>query len=107
MSAKLLLAPEWSLPTVGSVASSSGSESRHDSGETSDATVLVPAGGDLSEDNDLEDDKEVDESYPELVEQLNAVLPASIRAFSCRRVNKGFQARDACHWRYSVSHDLA
>lgn len=39
--------------------------------------------------------------FPDLVDELNEQLPPEVRAFSCTRVNKGFQARDSCHWRWA------
>ena len=37
--------------------------------------------------------------YPDVIMTLNQVLPKDIRCFSCMKVNQGFVARDACHWR--------
>ena len=74
VSAKLLLAPEWLHPAP----SPAHSDSMRD-------TVM-----------DMEEEAQ---RFPALVEQLNRVLPPAVRAFSCTRVNKGFQAREACHWR--------
>lgn len=37
--------------------------------------------------------------YPQVIEALNRILPKEIQTFSCIKVNQGFVARDACHWR--------
>jgi tRNA pseudouridine38-40 synthase len=37
----------------------------------------------------------------DFVRKVNEVLPEDIRLYSCLRVNKGFRARESCHWRYN------
>jgi tRNA U38,U39,U40 pseudouridine synthase TruA len=79
VSAKLLLAPEW----------------LHDPQEE----------GSVDHENENDMGAEKVQRVPALVEQLNQLLPPAVRAFSCTRVNQGFQAREACHWRcVSVYH---
>jgi tRNA U38,U39,U40 pseudouridine synthase TruA len=76
ISAKLLLAPEWLYP---------------------DGMMPHKARRLTTDDSYIEEAQR----FPAMVTQLNDLLPPAIRAFSCVRVNKGFQAREACHWRYS------
>lgn len=76
VSAKLLLAPEWLYPSCNQhpqVADLQGRSGDNKEGEA--------------------------QRFPAMVQQLNQLLPPAVRAFSCTRVNKGFQAREACHWR--------
>ncbi len=38
-----------------------------------------------------------------LKDSINQLLPSDVRVFSCIRVNNGFRAREACHWRYHTT----
>ena len=44
--------------------------------------------------------------YPAIVHELNKILPPEIKVFSCVRVNKGFNAREACHWRCDFDYSI-
>lgn len=70
VSCKLLISPDWLYPERG-----------------------------LQDSHNEEEEELEAQRFPGLVEQLNLLLPPAVRAFSCTRVNKGFQARETCHWR--------